>query len=141
MDRVTVEQAVRILGIKAESLRKYIGGGKKHPGLAQEPVDDLHDRISYLERQLEERESCRRADHIIARLVGRVPALEAAPGEQETAESRDVGAEGAVEPGVGVGHPPGNTGCSEGSDRPPDTAERPVRGTLLHPWWKRVYGR
>ena len=39
-----------------------------------------------------------------------------------------------AEPRSGTGGPP------EGAMRPPDTAEWPVRGALLRPWWRRVFG-
>jgi hypothetical protein len=35
---------------------------------------------------------------------------------------------------------PGGEGPQTGADRPRDTAEFPVRGGLLRPWWRRVFG-
>jgi hypothetical protein len=64
-------------------------------------VDELRDRVSYLERQVEEeREARRRADTLLARLMDRVPELEApqeAADDPETVEeSKDeLGAERA----------------------------------------------
>ncbi|MDQ3942876.1 MAG: hypothetical protein M3254_07205, partial [Actinomycetota bacterium] len=34
----------------------------------------------------------------------------------------------------------GTGGPQESAERPPDTAEWPVRGALLRPWWRRVFG-
>jgi hypothetical protein len=64
-------------------------------------VDELRDRVSYLERQVEEeREARRRADTLLARLMDRVPELEApqepADAPETVEESQDeLGAERA----------------------------------------------
>jgi hypothetical protein len=35
---------------------------------------------------------------------------------------------------------PAIEGAQEGAERPRDTAEFPVRGSLTRPWWRRVFG-
>jgi hypothetical protein len=87
-------------------------------------VDELRDRVSYLERQVEEeREARRRADTLLARLMERVPELEppaeAPSGERGSTETASEGAGGA-EP------------------RPDDPG--PETATPRRPWWRRVFG-
>ena len=88
-----------------------------------ELVEELRDRIAYLERQVEEeREARRRADTLMARLMDRVPELPAAS-QEEPRES----------PGTAAGD----------QTRPPDTTTgrpSPQTGKQL-PWWRRVFGR
>jgi len=158
MDRVTVAQAARILGIKEESVRKRVSRGKlrsdkdedgrllvyvdgtqtvrdeyrdeSHPESQMQGdalVEELRDRIAYLERQVgEERESRRRADTIIAQLTQANAALAARVPELEPAEGRS---EGAEEPAAGVVRPnPSNAspGAQNGSERVS--------------WWRRWFG-
>ena len=149
MDRVTVEQAAHILGIKEESVRKRVSRGtlrseKDEDGRLLVYVDgartvrggyadgsvtaeadgaaaELRDRVRYLERQVEEeREARRRADMLLARLVERVPELEAPESRQEDSEQPTQGAAG-----VG-GYPAGDTGPQEGAERVS--------------WWRRFFG-
>jgi hypothetical protein len=92
-----------------------------HPRLGEDRLyEEMQARISYLERQVEEeREARRRADTLLARLMDRLPELEAAPetlGEPETA---------AQEPERG--EPRGEATASE------RTGER-------RPWWQRWFG-
>jgi hypothetical protein len=128
MDRVTVEQAAHILGIKEESVRKRVSRGKLRADKDPDGrllvyvdgtqtvrdeygdkshsesqihrdtlVEQLRDRISYLERQVgEERESRRRADTIIAQLTQANAALAARVPELEAAETSEDGAEDAA---------------------------------------------
>ena len=83
-----------------------------------ELIDELHDRVRSLE------EANRENRRIIAALTQRIPALEAPsepPGGPENA--REVPEE--AEPRSGTG------GAQESADRPPDTAEWPVRGRFF----------
>ena len=76
-------------------------------------VEELRDRIRYLERQVEEEKDARqRADMLLAQLVSKVPELEAPPEPQNQAES--------AEPRSDRGTPP----------------EEPPR-----PFWRRWIGR
>ena len=96
--------------------------------------------IRILEEQLRLRaEEIQRRDVIIsqltqanAALASRVPELEAAEGREEPSPAPAAG-------GVRVA-PAGDTGRSEGSERPRDTAEFPVGGSLPRPWWRRMFG-
>src|SRR5918994_715120 len=59
-------------------------------------VDELRDRVRYLERQVEEeRDARRRADTLLARLMDRVPELEAPQEAQESPATRSEGAQRA----------------------------------------------
>jgi hypothetical protein len=70
---------------------------------------------------------------LLAALIQRVPELEA---RQERPGASEMPGEGSVmaEPRPTTGGPP------DGSDRPRDTAEFPVGGSLTRPWWRRVFG-
>jgi hypothetical protein len=143
MDRVTVEQAAHILGIKEESVRKRVSRGKLRadkdpevrllvyvdsPGTVRDEYADqsVTDRdellaskdriIAILENQLsEEREARRRADTIIAQLSQANAALAARVPELEAAESHSEAAESAADPAARVSHDLGRGGgYSEG---------------------------
>ena len=83
-------------------------------------VEELRERAHYLRSVLnEERDARRRVDMIIAQLTRANAAL--------AARARAGASAGFVgKPGDG--------------QRPRDTAEFPVRGRLLRPWWRRVVG-
>ena len=98
---------------------------------ARELVEELRDRVAFLERELERRSvEATRYQEIVAglaqanaRLSARVPELEASP-TQEPRESRESAAEG--EPGT-------NT---------PTTNASPQTGVQTRPrsWWRRLIG-
>jgi hypothetical protein len=107
-------------------------------------IANQEDRISFLERELERRgDEAERLHQIVAGLTrataelsARLPELEAPatvepPGVPESAARGREGAE--QQPRSSTGGP------QTGSERPRDTAEFPVRGTLLRPWWRRVF--
>jgi hypothetical protein len=104
-------------------------------------VEDLREQVHYLRSILnEEREARRRADMIIAQLTqanaalaAKVPELEASQETRGDPKSTSEEPERA-EPRSGTGGP------QESAERPPDTAEWPVGGALLRPWWRRVFG-
>jgi hypothetical protein len=88
-------------------------------GRDHELVDELRDRVRYLERQVEEeRDARRRADTLLARLMDRVPELESTSEARESPETVEEAPEGA-EPRPDA---PG----------PQEDARRP--------WWRRVFG-
>ncbi|MDP9476233.1 MAG: hypothetical protein M3R38_11235 [Actinomycetota bacterium] len=90
-----------------------------------EIVEELRDRIAYLERQVEEeREARRRADTLMARLMDRVPELPA-PASPDAPGARESAAEG---------EPSTNTPTTNAS--PQKGAQRRSRS----PWWRRVFG-
>ena len=98
--------------------------------------------IRILEEQLRLRaEEIQRRDVIIsqltqanAALAAKVPELEASQ-EPSGAAQRVVEESERAEPRTSTGGP------QESAERPPDTAEWPVRGgSLARPWWRRVFG-
>ncbi len=87
-------------------------------------VEVLRDQVEYLRAQLDaERRANDENRRLLAGLIERVPALEAADAPAP-AQANEDGAEGAAEAGVGVGHPANGTGAENGSDKP---------------WWRRIF--
>jgi hypothetical protein len=161
---VDVGEASRELGISSDAVRKRIARGSLESSRENGSVlvwldegwteagreaqvdggrlvEDLREQVHYLRSILnEEREARLRADMIIAQLTQanaalatKVPELEASqepPGDTESAREEPERAE----PRSGTGGP------QESAERPPDTAEWPVHGALLRPWWRRVFG-
>jgi hypothetical protein len=153
VDRVTVSEAARILGIKEESVRKRVSRGKLRADkdedgrllvyldstqtvrdeYTDESVTDRDallaskDRIiSILENQLsEEREARRRADTIIAQLSQANAALAARVPQLEAPQEPSEAAETADE--------------QQGSEPHFATVEsqEPVQ---RRPWWRRIMG-
>jgi excisionase family DNA binding protein len=153
--RVTVDEAARQLGLTVDAVRKRVQRGqiayeKDEAGRVRiildeyetlqddspdnagraiggqgELVEELRDRVHYLERVLEEEreartEERRRHDTLMAQLMQRIPELEA---PSETRESPQPGEEvpekAEAEPRPATGEP--------------QEAERT-------PWWRRVFG-
>ena len=135
--RLTVHEAARQLGISEDAIRMRVKrgtlaadkeGGRLYVLLDSDPTTDptidrteelleeLRERVRYLERQVEEeRDARRRADTLLARLMDRVPELEAPTEPQESRES--------------AGEDPGST-------VPPQEQEEPTS----RPWWRRWFG-
>ncbi len=89
-----------------------------------ELIEELRDRIAYLERQVEEeREARRRADTLMARLMDRVPELEAA----SPPEPRDE-PESATEAEAATSTPPDQSSPQTATQRRPSS------------WWRRLIG-
>jgi hypothetical protein len=163
---VDVGEAARELGISSDAVRKRIARGSLESSREDGSVlvwldeggtvagreaqvdggavvEDLREQVHYLRSILnEEREARRRADMIIAQLTqanaalaAKVPELEAPRTEEPSGAPETVATEPErAEPRSGTGGP------QEDTERPPDTAEWPVRGALLRPWWRRVFG-
>jgi hypothetical protein len=143
---VDLREAAELLGTSTEAVRKRAARGSlcsdRQDGRVLVWVDEARieggrevqvDRAALLEtkdetiRVLEEQlrlraEEIRRRDVIISQLTARIPETEA-PASSQTSEEAGQG----------------GMGDSRGYDRPPDTAEWPVRGGLLRPWWRRVF--
>jgi hypothetical protein len=130
MVRYTVPEAAQVLGISPEAVRNRLSRGtlrsekvegRVHVLLARpdrsqpigdvstdtpaDIVEELRDRIRYLERQIdEERDARRRADTLLARMMDRLPELEAPP---ESSGSSVPGEEDhdRAEPRSGTGVP------------------------------------
>jgi len=143
--KLTVAEAAEVLEISGDAVRSRIKRGTLPTvreggrvlvvmGVTDRPTDqakpanrqgedllyqEMQARIRYLEQQVEEeREARRRADTLLARLMDRLPELEAsteARGEPETA-----------------------------AQEPEEAAPRPATGEAQEgghrPWWRRVFG-
>jgi hypothetical protein len=167
--RVTIREAANRLGVTEAAIRKRIQRGTlvkemdsdgrvcvyldlsqdmSYPEsqvhrdpLVEELVEELRDRVAFLERALERRSvEAERYQQIVAgltqtnnQLASRLRELEAPQVSAGAPESAAVGQERA-EAQPGTGSP------QEDYGRPRDTAEFPVGGTLLRPWWRRVFG-
>ena len=150
--RVTVQEAARLLGISEGAVRARIHrrtletareGGTVYVRIdaddtskertdQTELVQALREHNTTLERQLNaEREASAELRRIIAALTQRIPEIEA-PASPEAARMPQ---ERPEEPGAT--ETPGS--AHAGSERPPDTSERPVRGGLIRPWWRRMF--
>jgi hypothetical protein len=177
MARLTVAEAAKVLGITEAGVRKRVqrsqipherdDGGRVwvwvSPGETRdaesrdepiqsrdELVDELHDRIRYLENQLtEERDARRRADTIIAQLSQanaeqartiraiEAPASMTEPPSQEPTEEPVTATEqpGRVEPQRSVEA----ADEAERAGRAP--SESAMGGGRLHrSWWRRIFG-
>jgi hypothetical protein len=145
--RVTLREASEELGVSVEAVRKRVkrgslrsdkgpdgrvyvyldaGGDASHPRPeveSSELVEELRDRISYLERQLDVRtEELKEHRRLLAGLIERVPELEAPSERSEQPGAPETAAE-----------------ASEGA-QPRSDASGPQTGTQRRPWWRRVFG-
>jgi tRNA(Met) C34 N-acetyltransferase TmcA len=120
-----------------EGGRVFVVGGRTtdRPTAQAHPTDraseerlyqEMQARIAYLERQVEEeREARRRADTLLARLMDRMPEIEAPQEEQEARESSE-----AVEDAPERAEPrPAAGEAQEGVQRPQERS-----------WWRRMFG-
>jgi excisionase family DNA binding protein len=156
--RLTVQEAAEALGTSVDAVRMRVRRGslpsEKDPdgrvyvwvdedssetrprlnGESAALISAKDETIRVLSEQLEaERGAHREARRIIAGLVQRIPELEAPREPLVASESVGEEPERAEQPR------PATVGLQEGYERPPDTAEFPVRGTLSRPWWRRVF--
>ena len=144
--RVTVDEAARNLGLTVDAVRKRVQRGQiayekdqagrvriildesetlqdeslDTTGQGAELVEELRDRVHYLERVLEDEreartEERRRHDTLMAQLMQRIPELEAPSAERES----DVS--------------PGPT------DTPTEASTEAQEG-VQRPWWRRIIG-
>ena len=161
---VDLREAAELLGTSTEAVRKraargslrsdrqdgrvlvWVDEGRTEGGreaqIDREALIEAKDHaIRILEDQLrEEREARRRADTIIAQLTQANAALAARVPELEASQEARGAPESAVEEPQRAEPRSGTGGPQESAERPPDTAEWPVRGTVLRPWWRRVFG-
>ena len=154
--RVTVDEAARHLGLTVDAGRKRVQRGQtgydkdeagrvriildegetlqdespdttgQVAGAHDDLVEELRDRVHYLERMLEDEreartEERRRHDTLMAQLMQRIPQLEASPEASEASEAAD---EPEEQQGGGEPHP----------DAPG------AQETVQRPWWRRVFG-
>jgi predicted ArsR family transcriptional regulator len=140
-DRFTVADAAKALGISESAIRKRVSrnqieyereeDGRLYVYLSSrdrvadtvrdELVNELRDRLAFLERELDDRkEESRRKDTIIAQLTQRIPAIEA---PQEPSEA----------PEMGVDEQQGRGGPVPDAGGPQEPAEP-------RSWWRRWLG-
>src|SRR5687767_6494316 len=145
MVRYTVPEAAQVLGISPEAVRNRLSRGtlrsekvegRVHVLLARpdrsqpigdvstdiptDIVEELRDRIRYLERQVEEeRDARRRADTLLARMMDRLPELEAPSDERESPQTVEEEHDRAET------HPDA-PGAQEGAQKA---------------WWRRIFRR
>ncbi len=146
--RIPLREAADALGISKDAVRQRIrrgtirsdkgGDGRVyvyvdvsaddvHQGGGRAPavVDELRDRVRYLERQVEEeRDARRRADTLLAQLMQRIPELEAP--QEAASDEREAPETVEQEP--------------EAAQQPRSDASGSQMGTR-RPWWLRVFGR
>jgi hypothetical protein len=170
--RVTIREAAARLGVTEAAIRKRIQRGSlaKELGsdgrvyvyldltqdmsnpesqvhrdpLVEELVEELRDRVAFLERALERRSiEAERYQQIVAGLTQTNNQLATQLRELE-APQKPLGGSPSVWEGSGKEQeeeaPLAARGAQEGSQRSGDTAEFPVRGSLTRPWWRRVFG-
>jgi len=177
--KLTVPEAAEALGISGDAVRSRIKrgtlptvreggrvfvvlGGTDRLSTQAQPTNppstdllyqEMSERIRYLERQVEEeREARRRADTLLARLMDRMPELEApreAPEasedvaqEPERVDPRTSAGEAQAatqqpqtqRPSEGVEHDTANlrSWSTDVEDQPQESAQRP--------WWRRMFG-
>jgi excisionase family DNA binding protein len=148
--RLTVQEAAEVLNTSVDAVRMRIRRGslesekdpdgrvyvwvdedssETKPRLGGEPstlISAKDETIRILAEQLEvERRANEENRRIVAALTSRIPELEASASSEP--------------PGALVSAAGGPR--EEGSERPRDTAEFPVRGSLTRPWWRRALGR
>jgi hypothetical protein len=151
--RVPVDAAARHLGLTVDAIRKRVQRGQiaydkdeagrvriildegetlqdegpdttgQGAGAVAELVEELRDRVHYLERVLEDEreartEERRRHDTLMAQLMQRIPAIEA---PAETPEAPET----VEEPERAAGPRSAGRGAQEGAQRP---------------WWRRMFG-
>ena len=91
-----------------------------------ELVEELRDRVRYLERQVEEeRDARRRADTLLAQLMQRIPELEAPSEPRESPQSE-------ASPG------PTRTPTEAAGDRR-EPSSQPSSIRARRPWWRRLW--
>jgi hypothetical protein len=144
MVRYTVPEAAQVLGISPEAVRNRLSRGtlrsekvegRVHVLLARpdrsqpigdvstdiptDIVEELRDRIRYLERQVEEeRDARRRADTLLARMMDRLPELEAPSEPRESPETAEE---------------------QQGRGQPHSATVEAQEG-VQRPWWRRLFG-
>jgi excisionase family DNA binding protein len=155
-ERLTVAEAADRLGITKEAVRKRIHRGTlrsdKDPdgtvrvyALPSEKASEtaledrtelvvvLRDEIAHLRRESERKGdiimSLSRSNAELSRTIRQLEVSQEPPEGSESVGERQVRAESR----------PGNLGYQVGPDRPRDTAEYPVGGSLTRPWWRRAF--
>jgi hypothetical protein len=108
--------------------------------LVEELVEELRDRVAFLERELERRGmEADRYQQIVAGLTQANNQLSTRLRELEAPQVPPEASESVVEEPERAGRPVPEA-LQAGYERPRDTAEFPMRGSLTRPWWRRMFG-
>jgi chromosome segregation ATPase len=108
--------------LRRESFLEAVGYDPSSVREMRELVEVLRSQVEMLRTELDEAHAANRENRrIIAALTQRREAPEGVLERLERAEPRSSGE------------------VQEGSERPPDTAEWPVHGGLIRPWWRRMF--
>jgi hypothetical protein len=112
----------RLERLRRESFLEAVGYDPSSVREMRELVEVLRSQVEMLRTELDEAHAANRENRrIIAALTQR---REAPEGVLEGLERAEPWSSGEVQ---------------EGSERPPDTAEWPVHGGLIRPWWRRMF--
>jgi hypothetical protein len=106
-------------------------------------VDELRDRIRYLERQVEEERTARyRADELLAQLMQRIPPQLEAPTQEPSQESPESATPqpGRVEPQAPLEEATGKGSEMHMSEAGGGPLPRDQRTPSERPWWRRMFG-
>jgi hypothetical protein len=130
----------RLERLRRESFLEAVGYDPSSVHEMRELVEVLRSQVEMLRTELDEAHAANRENRrIIAALTSRIPEIEATR-EQVPSREPSGSPETASGPAADGGDaPPATGGPQEGSERPPDTAEWPVRGGLIRPWWRRMF--
>ena len=112
----------RLERLRRESFLEAVGYDPSSVREMRELVEVLRSQVEMLRTELDEAHAANRENRrIIAALTQRREAPEGVLERLERAEPRSSGE------------------VQESSERPPDTAEWPVHGGLIRPWWRRMF--
>jgi hypothetical protein len=156
--RLTVQEAAEVLGTSVDAVRMRVRRGslesEKDPdarvyvwvdGDASETKPELEgestglisakdETIRVLNEQLQaERQAHAEARRLLAGALDRIPPQLEAPRVSSEASESVVEEQERAQPRSSTAGP------QEGAERPRDTAEFPMRGSLARPWWRRTF--
>ena len=156
--RLTVQEAAEVLGTSVDAVRMRVRRGslesEKDPdarvyvwveGDASETKPELDgestalmsakdETIRVLNEQLQaERQAHAEARRLLAEALDRIPPQLEAPRVSSEASESVVEEQERAQPRSSTAGP------QEGAERPRDTAEFPMRGSLARPWWRRMF--
>jgi excisionase family DNA binding protein len=159
---LTVKEAAEILGTSVDTVRMRVRSGsmqsekdsdsrvyvwvdadllgtiRRSDGEPTALIVEMKEHIAFLERELDKARATNRENRrIILALTSQIPELPAGT----LPEERGSPTAATVKPGRAEEEPQSSTGGPQnGSEQPRDTAEFPVRRSLIRPWWRRVFG-
>jgi hypothetical protein len=129
----------RLERLRRESFLEAVGYDPSSVREMRELIDVLLSQVEMLRAELDQAHAVNRENRrIIAARTQRIPEIET-PREQAPSQERSGSPETASGPPDRGDAPPVTGGPQESSERPPDTAEWPVHGGLIRPWWRRMF--